>query len=83
MQPQKHHLHHLSREPIYRPMGRKPLPEPSTRKSIALPDRLWNGINEVRKDMPGRVPSEAEVLRLLVSEALAARERRMVRGAKK
>lgn len=53
--------------------GRPPHTEPTTRKSMTLPDSIWDAINDVRKSTPGRVPAEAEVIRVLLREALDAR----------
>jgi Arc/MetJ-type ribon-helix-helix transcriptional regulator len=53
-------------------MGRPPLPEPASRKSVKLPDSLWADIDRVRKTFD-RIPSEAEVIRILLREAIDAR----------
>jgi Arc/MetJ-type ribon-helix-helix transcriptional regulator len=64
-------------------MGKPPPSEPVTRKSVTLPNSLWAAISEARKDFGGHIPSEAEVIRILLREALDARARRVARGAKK
>jgi hypothetical protein len=43
------------------------------RKSITLPHPLWDAIDVARRGSLGRVPSEAEMVRVLLREALAAR----------
>lgn len=47
--------------------------EPVTRKTVVLPDTIWDAINDIRKSSPGFVPSEAEVVRTLLREAIEAR----------
>ena len=60
-------------------MGRPPSPEPVARKSVTLPISLWDAINEARKGFPSQVPTEAEAIRILLREALAARAKRDAR----
>lgn len=55
-------------------MARPPPDEPSTRKNIALPDALWAAISEQRKAVVGPIPPEAEMVRILLREALQARQ---------
>lgn len=43
-----------------------------TRKSVTLPDTMWAAVDNVRRGLP-RIPSEADVVRLLLREALEAR----------
>ena len=50
-------------------MKTSPDPIPSTRKTLALPDTLWDAINEYRFEQ--RIPSEVEAVRRILSEWLA------------
>ena len=53
----------------------KPPPEPSTRKTLVLPDRLWERIGEFRAERrrhEGRIPAEMEAIRLLIQCGLDA-----------
>ena len=52
--------------------GMKTPPDPvsSTRKSLTLPNALWDAINEYRHSE--RIPSEVEAIRRILSEWLAA-----------
>jgi hypothetical protein len=50
-----------------------PLTEPVTRKSMALPDTIWAAIDDIRRSWPGAVPSEVDVVRTLLREAIGAR----------
>jgi hypothetical protein len=45
-----------------------------TRKVITLPNSLWAAITLARKSADGPIPSEAEMVRVLLREALAARD---------
>lgn len=47
--------------------------EATTRKSISLPDSLWAAVNDARRGVYGRIPSESEMVRILIREALDAR----------
>ena len=51
--------------------GMKTPPDPvsSTRKSLTLPNALWDAINEYRFEQ--RIPSEVEAVRRILSEWLA------------
>jgi hypothetical protein len=53
-------------------MGRPPIPN-ATRKSLTLTDDLWAEVNEERKRGTGAVPTEMELIRALLREALDAR----------
>lgn len=53
-------------------MGRPPIPN-ATRKSLTLVDDLWAELNEERKRSVGAVPTEMELIRILLREALDAR----------
>jgi hypothetical protein len=52
-----------------------PGPEATTRKNITLPDAMWVQINDARREAAGQIPSESEMIRILLREALAARAR--------
>jgi hypothetical protein len=54
-------------------MGRPPLPQNIVRKNIALDADFWVEINEERKRVAGAVPSEADLVRTLLREAMDAR----------
>lgn len=56
-----------------RPRGRPALSDDMIRKSVSLPASLWDALNEARKQWPGKVPTEAGALRILLEEALQAR----------
>jgi hypothetical protein len=60
-------------------MGRPPNAEKTARKVIALPDALWDQVNEFR--FAERIPTEAAALRRLIQSGLDA-ERQGRRGAK-
>jgi hypothetical protein len=49
-------------------------PEPISRKSITLPDRLWAAVQDYR--FSRRLGTEAEAVRQLLRAGLAAEERR-------
>ena len=56
------------------PMSKRPpLTEPTTRKSMTLPDSIWAAIDDMRRSWPGAVPSEVDVVRTLLREAIDAR----------
>lgn len=46
---------------------------------MSLPNSLWDALNDARKTFAGRVPSEAEAIRILLREALDAREKKAAR----
>lgn len=56
-------------------MARPPYPEPTTRKTLALPEALWGELDIERRLAPGRMPSETEMVRTLLREAIDARLR--------
>lgn len=62
-------------------MGRPPHPEPVTRKSIALPDTLWDAVSDYRHGQ--HIPSEAEAVRRLVQAGLDAEAKRAARKARR
>ena len=45
-------------------------PEPTSRKSLTLPDRLWNAVRDYRFDQ--RIETEAEAFRRLLQLGLDA-----------
>ena len=47
-------------------------PEPTARKSITLPVSVWAAVDDVRRQMPGRVPSETVVVCTLIRAGLVA-----------
>jgi hypothetical protein len=53
-------------------MGRPLIPN-TTRKSLTLADDLWAELNEERKRSTGAVPTEMELIRNLIREALDTR----------
>ena len=55
-------------------MKKPPDPVPSTRKTLALPDSLWDAINEYRHEQ--RIPSEVEAVRRILSEWLATQPKK-------
>jgi hypothetical protein len=55
-------------------MKKPPDPVPSTRKTLSLPDALWDAINEYRHSE--RIPSEVEAIRRILSEWLAAQPKK-------
>jgi hypothetical protein len=54
-------------------MGRPPLPENIVRKNIALDADVWDEVSEERARLAPKIPSEADMIRVLVREALDAR----------
>jgi Arc/MetJ-type ribon-helix-helix transcriptional regulator len=62
-------------EGMPRPRGRPTLSDQddTIRKSVSLPASLWDAVNEARRQWSGKVPTESEVFRVLVREALEAR----------
>ena len=60
--------------------GMKTSPDPvsSTRKNLALPNALWDAINEYRFEQ--RIPSEVEAVRRILSEWLSAQPKKRRRG---
>jgi hypothetical protein len=63
-------------------MGRPPIPEETARKSLTLAIALWAELNEERKRSEGAVPSETDLIRALLREALDARSAARKRKAK-
>lgn len=61
-------------------MGRPPNPEPMTRKNATLPDRAWERIDALRRVSRGKVVSEQEVLRRVVSAGLDVLEKEQGSG---
>lgn len=61
-------------------MGKHPAAEAQTRKSIVLADAMWAEIDEARRATPGKMPSEMEMVRRLLREALDARAAHGGRG---
>jgi hypothetical protein len=57
-------------------MARPKIHYDTTRKSVTLENALWDAITRERKMWNGDVPSEAEAIRILLHEAIAAREKR-------
>jgi metal-responsive CopG/Arc/MetJ family transcriptional regulator len=51
-------------------MGRPPYPEQASRKSVTLPDSLWDEIADYRHNQ--RISSEAEALRRIIRAGLDA-----------
>jgi hypothetical protein len=45
-----------------------PFPEPTARKSVTLPDSMWNAIGEYR--FFNRIPTEAEAIRQLIQRGI-------------
>jgi hypothetical protein len=64
----QHRMHHTHR--AHHGMGRPPLPEPTIRKTVGLPERLWAEVAEYRFE--ARVPTVGEAVRRLVELGLAA-----------
>ncbi len=54
-------------------MGKHPPAEPLKRKSLILPEAMWAEIDAARRATPGGLPSEMEMVRRLLREALDAR----------
>jgi metal-responsive CopG/Arc/MetJ family transcriptional regulator len=52
-------------------------PENTSRKSVTLPDRLWDAIDEYRH--AERIKTEVEAIRQLVEAGLVAKKRRTPR----
>jgi len=55
-------------------MGRPPSAEKTTRKNVTFPDTLWDALDDARRTFPGRVPTQAEAIRVLLAEAIEARK---------
>jgi hypothetical protein len=58
-------------------MPRQPLPEPVTRKTVSLPDSMWEEIANFRFEQ--RIGSEAEAVRRLLLAGLRAEARKATR----
>lgn len=61
-------------------MGRPPPPAPVARKSITLPQSMWDAVNDFR--FAERIGSEAEAVRRLLQAGLDAEERKAARRRK-
>ena len=55
-------------------MARKPNPIPSTRKSVTLPNVLWEAIAEFRE--ANGIPTEAEALRRMLEQFVRDNKRK-------
>lgn len=53
-------------------MPRKPNPKPPLRKTLALPEELWDRVSAFRFD--NRIQSEVEAVRRLIESGLAQEE---------
>jgi metal-responsive CopG/Arc/MetJ family transcriptional regulator len=58
-------------------MSKKPAPEPVTRKSVSLPDDIWEEITSWR--LARRISTEAEAIRQIILAGLAAEKRKVPR----
>jgi Arc/MetJ-type ribon-helix-helix transcriptional regulator len=63
-------------------MSKPPPSDPLVRKNVGLPSSLWDAIDAARRTFKGRLPSETETVRILLREALEAREKKAARRAK-
>ena len=55
-------------------MSKKPPPEPTTRKSVSLPDDIWDEITEFR--LASRIATEAEAIRQIILAGLRAEKKK-------
>jgi hypothetical protein len=55
-------------------MSKKPAPDPVTRKSVSLPDDIWEEITAWR--LARRISTEAEAIRQIILSGLAAEKKK-------
>jgi hypothetical protein len=72
-------VHHFAPKCCYGvDMSKKPVPDPSTRKSVSLPDDIWEEITAWR--LARRISAEAEAIRQLILAGLAAEKRKAAKS---